>query len=488
MSTAAHPTSRRPMLRLHRLSAVIVSCLPYARSALALALVLGGSTDASAATITVTDPGDAGSASSCTLRQALAAANADAAGASACSAGSGTDTLVFAPALANSTVSVASGELAITDSVVIAGSGQTIDGGGVSRVLSAAFTSPSGTPSVTLSNLNLANGYSATSAGALYAAGVDLTLSHVTISNSSSRGLAGGLAVVGGSVRLDHSAIANNQASSANAVMAGGMYAGGNVAVTLQASSITSNTAHMDGAAPSAGGVLLFGDGTAHVTVIDSTIVSNAISGVGQIMGGGMTLRGTAAAFYNSTIANNSGNGSATIAGGVLLQSYGASATQFTNCTIVGNSEVGAGIGAVAGGVLTSAGGATLQLDNTILSRNIGATPDLYLDASIAASARASLLGTALLPSFSAGGNLFFDNPGVLALGANGGPTLTMPLSATSPALNAGTLAYAMYNGAPLHADQRGGGYGRTLNGAVDIGAFQHQSDRIFVDGLEILP
>jgi len=58
---------------------------------------------------------------------------------------------------------------------------------------------------------------------------------------------------------------------------------------------------------------------------------------------------------------------------------------------------------------------------------------------------------------------------GVGSLGANGGPTWTIPLLSTSPAINAGS------NPGILATDQRGPGFSRTVGLGTDIGAFEVQ-------------
>jgi hypothetical protein len=57
----------------------------------------------------------------------------------------------------------------------------------------------------------------------------------------------------------------------------------------------------------------------------------------------------------------------------------------------------------------------------------------------------------------------------------NGGPTETLALSATSPAVDAGTST----NAPPV--DQRG----RPRVGGVDVGAYEYAGDGLFADGFE---
>ena len=72
-------------------------------------------------------------------------------------------------------------------------------------------------------------------------------------------------------------------------------------------------------------------------------------------------------------------------------------------------------------------------------------------------------------------GNLVgVTSPDLGDLTTNGGPTETIALQAGSPAIAAGSVALAVdAQGNPLAYDQRGVGFPRTLNGTVDIGAFE---------------
>jgi len=65
-------------------------------------------------------------------------------------------------------------------------------------------------------------------------------------------------------------------------------------------------------------------------------------------------------------------------------------------------------------------------------------------------------------------------NPLIGPLQNNGGPTETMALLPGSPAIGTGSVNLAVdANGVSLQYDQRGPGYPRTTNGAIDIGAYE---------------
>lgn len=83
------------------------------------------------------------------------------------------------------------------------------------------------------------------------------------------------------------------------------------------------------------------------------------------------------------------------------------------------------------------------------------------VDGSSGLGATGDLTGTAASPLA----------PGTGPLAENGGPTLTHALLPESPAINAGSSELA----ADLLEDQRGVGFPRLVDGAVDIGAYEFQ-------------
>jgi hypothetical protein len=154
-----------------------------------------------------------------------------------------------------------------------------------------------------------------------------------------------------------------------------------------------------------------------------------------------------------------------------------------TNTTIAGNASQ------MSGGFGTQSG--TVTFANTILGNNAGGDCSSAGNSTIIAihnlisdAATACGIGVG-----GADGNIVGQNPMLGPLGDYGGPTKTMPLDANSPALNAGSVALALAPGnGPLNYDQRGIRFPRTLDHMVDIGAFQHQGDRLLADGLEPEP
>lgn len=206
-----------------------------------------------------------------------------------------------------------------------------------------------------------------------------------------------------------------------------------------------------------------FGGGLASsgtVTLTECTITGNAVNDDGS--GGGIYNSGTMT-LTNCTVSGNSHSRSG---GGIA----NAGTLTLTNCTISGNS---AGDG---GGVVRVAG--TVNCANTIIAGNSAmSAPDVegaftsqgynlvgQSDGSTGFTATGDIAGTIAAPV----------DPQLGPLQDNGGPTQTIALLSTSPALNAGSNALALDAvGAALNTDQRGTGFIRVRGATVDIGAFE---------------
>ena len=466
-----------------------------------------------AATIAVTDAGDAGGAATCTLRQAIAAANTDTV-IGICAAGSGDDTIVFTPLLSYSTISLTAGALAVNTPIAIAGSGQTIDAGGNSRVFTIASTT------FGASDLTLTNGHAtgtSKSGGALSADASAVTLSRVIISGNNADFDAGAIYSNGGSLRLADCTIQGNSALSGSHSTGGivvdaatldisntlidsnsGTKVGGlrliSSQTTARQSAFSNNTAQCTHAY-CAGGVYASG-GT--VDMVGMTITGNRAQGAIGYLSGGVYLFNSAATLTNATIASNSAQGTDFVAGAIwethAQSGSSANGLSCVHCTVASNTSVGTNpaarkLGAVLINVFNPAGFAgRLTLNNSIVTDNQPAHSDLLFD-NATISATYNLLGSAQDASpFSdpANHNVFSDTPELGPLQYNGGQPLMLTLlpSGTSPALNIGSAALAKVGGVALMFDQRGDPFSRNV-GAPDAGAAEFQFDRIFGEGFE---
>lgn len=186
------------------------------------------------------------------------------------------------------------------------------------------------------------------------------------------------------------------------------------------------------------------------------TIVSTTLSGNSASEGGGIFNSGAGTTMIiNTTISGNmAGSGAG---------SFNIGTFTITNSTLSGNSAVG-----IAGGILNDG---TLQIGDTIL--NIGAS-----GANISNSGTVTSLGFNLSSDDGAGvltgpGDQINTDPMLRPLQDNGGPTLTHALLPGSPAINTGDPNFIP----PPLFDQRGPGFDRVVNGRIDIGSFEVQSE-----------
>ena len=310
-------------------------------------------------------------------------------------------------------------------------SGLTLrNGNNTANVKGGAMNIGGGSP-VTLSDMVLADN-TAPQGGAIYDVNGTLDIQRSTFTGNTSTGISSGGAIqaYGTSVTISDSLISAN-----NGVTGGGIEAltvpipGGRGSLALQRSTVSGNTASQ-----CCGGI--YANETQTTTLRASTISGNRVP-IGP--SGGMYVNGPLS-LIGSTIA---GNSSSDPGGGV----YGAVSFQ-----------------------------PTIQ-DTIIAGNNAPTGPDLTNAAQVAFSLIGNPAGSTINATV-AGSNLTGVDPQLLPLAANGGPTPTMALAATSPAIDTG----ANFG---LSTDQRG--LARPLNvptvsnsaaagaDASDIGAFEYQ-------------
>jgi hypothetical protein len=468
---------------------------------------------ASAATITVNTSADT-SASQCTLRNAITAANTDSVS-GACSAGSGTDTI---DVTATGTINLGSALPDISSDLTIAGPGSSnldVHRSSVSnfRIFNVANASNTVTISgLTVSNGSLVGNFSTVGGGGGIRNNGTLTLDDVTLSGNSASDsetataarVAGGALYNTGSGTLDVNAstISGNSISGTTTSGVALDFAFGEGAAIMNSgaldvdqTTIHGNSNTLSAVSNATGGGAISGGG--ETTVTRSTVDANSTSGTssaGNVLnfGGGIdmsvltggTSHGTLT-LDSSTIANNSLSGSAPTPGKAAVNNGGGiyigtdGGAFITSATISGNRANDAFF---HGGNISmnDISGATHAIKNTIVS-DPGSNADCSALNGTFTSAGHNLSDAPTEDSsncnFVNASDQSNTDPQLNPLADNGGPTKTMALANTSPAIDKGT-------GAGNTTDQRGEPRPRDLVGHTnsddgsDIGAFELQSTR----------
>lgn len=355
------------------------------------------------------DENDGINVGSVSLRDAIAAANAN----------PGKDIIEFEPSLTG-TIALTNGELQITESVTIAGLGETlltIDAQENSRVFTIDDGADDGADeTVTISGITMTGGR---------ADGGILTGRGGGILNSEN-------------VVLTNSIIRDNSARFSG----GGIFNGSGSTMALTNSILSSNSATLSG-----GG--LFNNSNSIITITTSTLNDNS-SGRG---GGIFNNPNSVLALTNSTL---SGNFASSDGGGLF--NYSATTT-LANSTLSLNSAEGSG-----GGIVNYAS-ATANLSNSLIAgnsadsdgNNLGQYGEILNTSSTVNSSGNNLLGSSELSNAEAFGGFIPDSSDVTAtsdgsevtplsniidttLRDNGGPTPTHALASDSPAIDGGSL------------------------------------------------
>lgn len=373
----------------------------------------------------------------CDLREAVAAANTDAA-VGECGGGI-QSSVVFAPSLIDSTITLADGELSVTDDLYLLGpSGRAeslvIDGNNTSRIFTVT-----GGATLGISYMTLTNGNASGPGGAVNSDGT-LDFDTCTIDGNTASGNGGGLATTANIV-LDICTVSGNTSTDGEG---GGLHA--DAGITLN-----------------------------RVTVSDNRS-ENSNNGGG--------VAGNPLSITNSTFSGNAAAGFPAVGGAIYINSQPNDAF-ISSSTITNNVADGAG-GGIAGRFDINRGStANLTLINTIVSDNVATGDnDIVVEGNVPGlftlAADNSMLGVDTAGLVTSGSNnLFTDAPLLEPLGDYGGPTAThrpIPGLFSDPgnAVDRGTDAF----GLPI-TDQRGPGFPRVVDGVglgtavVDIGAVE---------------
>jgi CSLREA domain-containing protein len=452
-------------------------------------------------------------ANGCTLREAINDANGNTAN----------DQITFASNLSG-TLKLTLGKLTVTTDP----NGLSIDGGGritISGDIDAtAGPSPGDTQlfylltgPVTLSNLTLTGGYAlgtfaAGAGGAVNAweQTVDLTLNNDVVTGNKAN--IGGGVYSYGQLEVNNSEISHNTAvATGGGIADDGKYS----PMHLSGAVISHNTAQSGGGIDSTvnSGP---GENSADSEILDTTISDNDAADVGAGIHVGLLNAGDEFDISHSTVSGNHGS-SASFGGGIGItgtldgdlsmidstvagnsadvgagMSFGDSSQQplvsDTGSVAVANSTIASNTAAVQGGGLflgkysydSGYGSATVPVNSTIVAGNTASGSANDLDRANSSTGGAfdlsfSLVqtaGDAPVTQTPAGSSILGADPQLGGLANNGGPTLTMLLAPTSPAVDKG---FAQED---LDTDQRGAPRTIDLSAAnaqdgTDIGAVE---------------
>jgi len=365
-----------------------------------------------ASTLSVTNANDGGAGS---LRGVLAAAAAG-------------DTITFDPgafpANGNTVINLTGGRLSITKDLTIQGPGA---GGVTLSDSSDGILGITGTSTVNVtarvSGLTFANGNAASATsngngGGIYTFATTLALMGCVFSGNTASGGGGAIGSTSSTVSLTDCTFTGNTGGG------GGALSSSNGAVSLTNCTLSSNTAGV-------GGAIINSGSTASLT--NCTLVGNRTTAGG--VGGGIYSSGTQLTLTNCTLVGNtaaSDQNTPGKGGGI----YNTSAATVRSCIINGNAAAGGGDDVF--GSFTSGGSNLIGDPNGAAYGFTGAHDLVYVDPKL-------------------------DPKG---LGSNGGPTQTLAVLASSPAVGGD------YNNA-TSTDQRG--FSRTAPQHT-IGAYEYKT------------
>jgi hypothetical protein len=453
-----------------------------------------GIIDVNAALITVTSNADSGPG---TLRAAIA------------SAASG-DTINFA---VTGTIQLASA-LSISQPVTIQGpasSALSIKGSGSDRV----FVIAPAADFVLITGLTITGGNAALGGGILIQGGAAIFNCDITGNTATQRG--GGIyrmtpasaiyrAIVSCTIEHNTAGIGGGgiyfpsggapgfvQRCSIKSNTANGPEGGGGIStngtLTVTDSTFSSNTSVDNEPNPPGGGGGLCNQAGGQLTVIGSTFSSNVAQ-----QGGGLYNLGATNATANGSVSiinctfdsNHVAYQNSATGGGILNQG----SLSLLNCTITNNTSDFSG-----GGFYQGDNASASSLRNCILALNTasindpdGRAPAIQGDFNLIQN----IQGMTFSPA--ATHNIVGQDPQINPLGNNGGPTLTVSLNSTSPAVDAGDdsaapvedqRSYSRFNKSDIGAYEFGGALGTTLAN-ISTRANIQTGDNVLIGGFII--
>ncbi|MEM9091956.1 MAG: choice-of-anchor Q domain-containing protein, partial [Cyanobacteria bacterium P01_F01_bin.53] len=254
----------------------------------------------------------------------------------------------------------------------------------------------------------------------------------------------------------------------------GGSNSNGGGIVSLRSNlTVTNSTLTGNTATTGFGGALLSQYGT--VAIANSTIVNNSAA----LDGGGVFLLNTdQASLNNNTL---TGNTASEDGGAIATFANGGTTTTITNSLISGNRATGDGneiFNAAGNSIVVNANNLLGDSDQTYDDAFEGVTPGAADIVSTSDNSSSATHKPTALANI-----LAVDSQGDPLLQDNGGPTETIALVSGSPAINAGDAANIPTDVSDQDSDgdtaenvpfdQRGDGFDRVQETAVDIGAFE---------------
>lgn len=382
--------------------------------------------------------------------------------------------LVDMTQLTCSAITLTSGELSTpANYLIVNGGGTMITSAHASRVLAHR-----GTERIRLDSLDIRDGEIAGTpnalGGCIYST-ADVVLSNVTISgclatstNSNNASLAeGGGVFARGTVYLDGSVVSDNAVIPANVSYNYG-HGGGIFADALYAdrSTITGNSAMGNSVYTTGGGFFV-----QHQALIEYSTIDNNSAYEG---GGGQTGHNGASLIRSSTISSNSGGG--------LLSSDAL--LDIRNSTITANTFPTTRVYGHGSGLWLLGQSPYLALRSSIVAGNTAGEIADDIDVNDWYNPIIGSNNVVIASNIPPPSDTIRDDPQLLPLSENGGPTRTHALAPGSPAIDRGR------NPDRDAYDQRGEGYARIVGVATDIGSYELQvaqppPNPIFASGFE---
>jgi len=387
-------------------------------------------------------------------------------------------------ALTCSTITLSQGAIRSTvDDLAIQGPGQsllTVDGADADRVFVHTGTGTLAIADLAVSHGHLSGDYNG---GCVRSYGnVEITRSRVSdcVVAAISYAAGGGVAARANVTLIDSTVSGNTVTTDNNYygyLYGGGVNAVGELAVTrstISGNQITFTGAYSPYSIGYGGGI----NARADATVTASTIDGNTSAS----FGGGLFIAGHDHVFSRLDIVEStiSGNAAGNAGGGV---SVGGLFRTYLGSVVLHSDTIARNTAGAAGGGLHFRDYVLVDTQSTLVASNVAAAAaDLNADESLAVYGADNLImeatDTVDLPA-----DTLREDPLLLDLADNGGPTRTHALAAGSPAIDAGNNYFG------LDSDQRGDGYARVVGARADIGAYESGQDAapdlIFTDGFD---